>query len=207
MKVDEIKGILECISTLCTENKDYLVELDQAFGDGDLGISMSEGFQEVVSWQKDIEERDIGKFLMQASKVYNEAAPSSLGTILAFFFMGMAKTTKGNEIIEDKKFAEALTSGYENIISKVNSKLGEKTILDSLIPGVNALKEELTEKNIKEAASSGEKAAKDGVEKTKDMIAVHGRAAYHGEKTVGHIDGGAYVGYLVLKGISDFYNK
>lgn len=206
MKVEDLKGIFEKLSLNMNENKDYLIELDQAFGDGDLGISMSEGFIGVVEWQKEIDEKDFGKFLMQASRIYNEAAPSSLGTILSFFFMGMAKSTKGKEEVNEKEFGEALKAGYENIMAKAKSKLGEKTILDSLIPGVEAFIDAADNNDFSVASKKASEVAKEGAESTKDMVSVHGRAAYHGEKTLNHIDGGAYVGYLFMKGIADYFN-
>ena len=78
MNVQNLKGALGCISDIMTENRDYLVELDSRNGDGDLGISMSSGYQAVREFVNQNEETDLGKMLRSCSSVFNESAPSSL---------------------------------------------------------------------------------------------------------------------------------
>ena len=97
MNYDSLKKIITGISDIMAENKDYLVSLDQQNGDGDLGISMASGYKAVKDYVDETDERDLGKLLMKCSSVFNEAAPSSLGTITSFGFMGMAKALKGKE--------------------------------------------------------------------------------------------------------------
>ena len=82
--ISEIKKGISSIAKEMTENRDYLVELDQRNGDGDLGISMSEGFNALVEVLNKTEETDLGKVFRDLSKTFNESAPSSLGTILSF---------------------------------------------------------------------------------------------------------------------------
>lgn len=79
------------ISTLMRLNRDYLIELDQVNGDGDLGISMDDGFRALDEYYSGTVAKDLGQSLRGAAKVLNSAAPSSLGTILSFGLMGMAK--------------------------------------------------------------------------------------------------------------------
>lgn len=81
-----VKGIISAISAEISENKDYLVELDQVNGDGDLGISMDDGYKAVVKFLETAEEPDLGKLIMACGKTFNASAPSSLGTITAFGF-------------------------------------------------------------------------------------------------------------------------
>ena len=95
IKAEDIKGALETISELIEKNRAYLIELDQQNGDGDLGISMDEGFKAVVRYLQEAQEDDLGRLFLNVSKVFNEAAPSSLGTILSIGIMGIAKALKG----------------------------------------------------------------------------------------------------------------
>ena len=104
---------LSKISAVMTENKEYLIKLDQQNGDGDLGVSMSEGFAAAAAFAAETEETDLGKLMMQTGKVFNEAAPSSLGTIISFAFMGMAKSLKGKTEATLPEFAEALKAAAE----------------------------------------------------------------------------------------------
>jgi dihydroxyacetone kinase-like protein len=203
MNSNELKKVFTEISKVITENKDYLIQLDQQNGDGDLGISMSCGFHAVVSNLESLEEKDLGKVFMSCSSKFNEAAPSSLGTILSLGMMGMAKALKGKEDASLCEIADAMTQGLEKIMDKAKSKPGEKTILDALFPAVEALKAN-GEKDQKTACKLAFDAAQAGSESTKAMKSVHGRAAYYGEKSIGLLDGGSVVGKLIFSGIYNY---
>ncbi len=203
MKIKELKEIIICIYSKINENKDYLTKLDQESGDGDLGISMVSGFQAMKDYMEATEETDLGRVLNKCGDVFNEAAPSSLGTILTFFLKGMAKKMKGCSECDLDGISEALQKGIENIMKKAGSKPGEKTILDSLFPAVQAMKSTEVKEPAKEAAI----AAKMGCEKTREMKAVWGRAAYYGEKSFGVLDGGAVVGALIFEAVNEWKNE
>ena len=203
MNVQNLKDAFGHISAIMTENKDYLVELDSRNGDGDLGISMSSGYQAVRNYLETTEETDLGKLLMQCSSVFNESAPSSLGTITAFGMMGMAKALRKKTECTLVELAEAMEAGIQMIMDKAKSKPGEKTILDSLYPAVEALKAHADE-DAKTAFAAAAKAAAEGSESTKQMRSVHGRAAYYGDKSIGMLDGGSVVGKLLFEGILNY---
>lgn len=200
MDYSDLKGAVAAIAAAMAKNKDYLVELDQQNGDGDLGITMSEGYGAVASWLAANDEPDLGKALMRCSAIFNEKAPSTLGTITSFFLMGMAKSLKGKAEADAAELAAAMEAGLALVQEKAKSKPGEKTILDSVAPAVAAL-------GAKAAAGEGwapclaaaAKAAAEGAEATRGMRSVHGRAAYYGDKSVGVIDGGSVVGRLVFE--------
>ncbi|WP_312644034.1 dihydroxyacetone kinase subunit L [Hydrogenoanaerobacterium sp.] len=200
MNATTLKEAFAVISDIMLKNKDYLIELDQQNGDGDLGISMSGGYKAVADYLADAEEKDLGKLLLKSSTVFNEAAPSSLGTITSFGLMGMAKALKGKEETTLAETAEALCAGVEKIMDKAKSKPGEKTILDALCPAVETLKAN-SAADAKTAFQAAYDAAAAGSESTKAMKSVHGRAAYYGEKSIGLLDGGSVVGKLIFEGL------
>jgi len=200
MNAVSLKQAFAFISDVMTENKDYLIELDQQNGDGDLGISMSSGYKAVADYLAAADEKDLGKLLLKSSTIFNEAAPSSLGTITSFGLMGMAKSLKGKEEATLSEVADALNAGVEKIMDKAKSKPGEKTILDALFPAVKALQAN-SAKDAKTAFKAAYDAAEEGSESTKVMKSVHGRAAYYGEKSIGLIDGGSVVGKLIFEGL------
>lgn len=201
MNALSLKKVIGHISDVMTENRDYLVELDSRNGDGDLGISMSGGYRAVKEYLDTAEETDLGKLLMKCSSVFNEAAPSSLGTITSFGMMGMAKALKKKEECTLAELADAMDAGLKMIMDKANSKPGEKTILDALHPAIEALKAHANE-DAKTAFAAAAVAAAEGSESTKQMRSVHGRAAYYGDKSIGMLDGGSVVGKLIFAGIS-----
>jgi len=200
MNAETLKRAMGCISAVMNENRDYLVELDQQNGDGDLGISMAAGYKAAYDYLTGSDEKDLGKLLMKSGSVFNEAAPSSLGTITSFAMMGMARALKGKEEATLEELADAMVAGVERIMEKAKSKPGEKTILDSLYPAVQALRQNCgleAEKALRAAAD----AAAAGAESTRKMKSVHGRAAYYGEQTLGKLDGGAVVGKLLFEAL------
>lgn len=205
---------VQAISELMTENRDLLVKLDQVNGDGDLGISMDDGFRALADFFGNAAPEDLGQAFREGSKVLNASAPSSLGTILSFGLMGMAKALRGQTEVNPATAASALVDGVENIMVKAESKPGEKTILDSLHPGAVALRDALASEGSSDASSSegstvaeatrhAAKVAAEGSEATKQMQAVHGRAAYSASRSIGILDGGSVVGKLIFEGIAN----
>lgn len=202
MTINDLRRAVDAITARIDENKEALVELDQQNGDGDLGISMSGGFHAVADYLHACRETDWGVCLNQCGNRFNEAAPSSLGTILTFFLKGMAKNLKGKEQCDTAELAQAMAAGLENVMGKAGSKPGEKTILDSLSPGIQALAAHAAE-GVQAAFTHAAQAARAGSQRTREMKAVWGRAAYYGEKSLGVLDGGSVVGALIFEAIRD----
>ena len=206
MNATELKAAFSCLSKIMTENKDYLTKLDQQNGDGDLGISMANGFYAVNEYLASADESDLGVLLMRSSSVFNDKAPSSLGTVLSFGLMSMARSLKGKADASLIDIAEAMKSAVGFIMEKAGSKPGEKTVLDSLCPGVDKLVE-MSGVDSKTAFKAAADISKEGAESTRQMRAVHGRAAYYGDKSIGVIDGGAVVGSLIFEALYDFVSN
>lgn len=200
LDANSLRLAMRKISDTMAANRQYLIELDQRNGDGDLGISMSEGFAAASAFVNGSDETDLGKLMVGASKVFNEAAPSSLGTIMSLWMMGMARVFKGREAADAALLGEALVAGVAKIMERANSKPGEKTVLDALDPAARALCENAS-KGMVPALNAAAKAAKEGSDSTAAMKAVHGRAAYYGDKTIGLIDGGSVAGRLVFEAL------
>lgn len=203
MKIKELSSVLSVIADKMAENRDYLISLDQQNGDGDLGISMSDGYGAVAAFLKDCGTEDLGVALNKAANVFNENAPSSLGTITAFIMKGMAKTLKGKTEASCAEMGSAILAGLANVSEKAGSKQGEKTILDAVYPGAEALVAFAGE-GAAAAAEKAAAAAAAGSEATREMRAVWGRAAYFGEKSIGILDGGSVAGRLVFEAINDW---
>ena len=201
MNANSIKLALAAISQKVTENVDLLTELDQQSGDGDLGVSMKSGFEAAKAFSAASMEEDCGRLLNSTADAFNTEAPSSLGTIIAFFMKGMARSLKGKKQFELHELAVAMEAGISNIMTKAGSKAGEKTILDSLVPGTEALLRE-SEKGKTAFALAAQDAAI-GSEATRGMKAVWGRAAYYGEKSIGRLDGGSVVGKIIFEALDE----
>lgn len=201
----DIMAIFKNIYFHMSENKDYLIELDSRAGDGDLGISMCQGFAGVIDEIKalDMDSTEPKKVIMKAAMAMNEHSPSSLGTILSTGMLGGAKAISGKDSLGVQEYKDFVQGALDSICSRAGSKRGEKTILDAIGGALDALQACDDATTLKEAAQKAADGAHAGMEKTKEMMAVHGRAAYYQEKSIGNVDGGATVGMLIFKAISE----
>jgi dihydroxyacetone kinase-like protein len=202
MDLSGLRDAVRRIRDVMADNKDYLIELDQKNGDGDLGISMADGYKAMSGYLDTCAETDLGKALMKCSGVFNEAAPSTLGTITSLWLMGTAKALRGKSEASLAELAGALEAGLNLVMEKAGSKPGDKTILDSLWPAVQELKARALEPAAAAFAAAAQAAAA-GSEATRAMRSVHGRAAYYGDKSIGILDGGSVAGALVFRAIAD----
>lgn len=192
------------ISEEMTKNRTYLVELDQKNGDGDLGVSMSNGycaFADAIAANSD--ETDLGKLIMKGASAFNEAAPSSMGTITSVVMTGMAHSLKGKKDCALVDLVRSFRTGAEKAMERTGSKLGEKTFFDAYCPAIDALEANL-DKNPIAAFGAAANAATAGAEATRQMVSVHGRAAYFADKSIGIIDGGAEVIRILFEAICSF---
>lgn len=197
-----IKDILECIVGVLYEQKDYLTELDSAMGDGDLGITMTTGFKYLYEEFDKIESNDLGNIFMKLGMLMNSKVPSTMGTLISICLIKGAKEAKGKEELTLEDLTSIGKAAINGVMEKGRAKIGDKTMLDALYPAVEALEQSLkSEVNIKEAFKMAYEAAEQGVENTKELKSVHGRAAYYGEKSLGRPDSGAVAVMLIFKGI------
>ena len=118
------------------------------------------------------------------------------------------KAVQGNDEIGLSELSVFFESFVEGIMARGKSKLGDKTVVDSIYPAVNALRKSAENGNsLKEGLVAAHEAAVQGLEDTKNMIAQHGRAAYYGEGSLGKQDAGATVGMLIIQGFLEACNN
>lgn len=206
MDKEFLKKILGEITKVMNEQKNYLIELDGAMGDGDLGLTMSSGFKATYDEIDNIDSEDIGMVMMKLGMKMNSVVPSTMGTLISTCFIKSAKEAKGKtevDLLTASKMGRAAVNG---VMERGKAKIGEKTMLDSLDPAVRALEKAAEEnKDLKVAFENAYEAAKQGVENTKQIKSVHGRAAYYGEKSLGRPDSGAVAVMFIFKGIAQSF--
>ncbi len=200
MNADTIKGFTRCWSDIMLENRDRLVDLDSVAGDGDIGLVLSDGFKKVDEVISVSDQRDAGKLFYQIGKTLSQVAPSSMGTLLANGFMRGGKTLRGKEEFSVSDLRDMLQSFADAIMEMGGAKEGEKTALDSLLPGVRALSDS-TEKDARDALKAASDAAAAGFENTRNMVAKHGRIAVRGEESRTIADPGAAAVALLFEGM------
>lgn len=200
MDVNYLKKLLCCTADIMMENKENLIQLDSVVGDGDLGLTMSDGFKAAADNAKASTESDAGKLIYMAGKAMSTTVPSTMGTLMASGLMQAGKVLKGKTDIEFSDIVDLYAAYEEGVMNRGKAKVNEKTFLDGIDPAVISLKESLANNlNIKEAADKAYQAAQEGYENTATMLAVHGRAATRGEASRTLKDPGACVAVLMMK--------
>lgn len=200
MDVNYLKKLLRCTADIMMENKENLIQLDSVVGDGDLGLTMSDGFKAAADNAKASTESDVGKLIYMAGKAMSTAVPSTMGTLMASGLMQAGKVLKGKTDIEFSDIVDLYAAYEEGVMNRGKAKVNEKTFLDGIDPAVISLKESLANNlAIKSAADKAYQAAQEGYENTATMLAVHGRAATRGEASRTLKDPGACVAVLMMK--------
>lgn len=192
--------LLKEISDIMAENRDHLIEMDSIVGDGDLGLTMGDGFKAAYEKVLDGSVTDAGKLLYQAGKAMASAVPSTMGTLMASGLMQTGKVLKGTETLENADVAKLFEAYEAGVANRGKAKVGEKTFIDGIHPAVESLNAAAASgASLEEMAAGAVKAAEDGFKNTTTMLAVHGRAATRGEASRSLEDPGAYVAVLIMK--------
>lgn len=192
--------LLKCIMDIMVEHKDYLIELDSVVGDGDLGLTMGDGFTAAYKAAAAFEGDDTGKLLYTSGKAMSIAVPSTMGTLMASGFMNAGKVLKGKTELENGDIAVLFQAYMDGVSGRGKAKIGDKTFLDGLYPAVEVLKASIQSgEALPAAAQKAAEAAEAGFQNTTTMIAVHGRAATRGEASRALLDPGAAVAMLIMK--------
>lgn len=195
---------IEKIGETIHENKDFLTELDREIGDADHGVNMSRGFT-AVEEKVPQDEEDIGKVLKKTGMTLLSTVGGASGPLYGTAYMEAAKVLNGKTKLEADDFTAVLEAAIAGIQKRGKAVQGEKTMLDSLFPALEAYKAAIAEgKDIGAGLDAAVEAAEKGVEFTKTIRATKGRASYLGDRSIGHQDPGATSATLTLKTIRDF---
>ncbi|HCM1977540.1 TPA: DAK2 domain-containing protein [Salmonella enterica subsp. houtenae serovar 47:z36:-] len=182
-------------------NKSVLTVLDSVVGDGDLGLTMSDGFAAAERTVQHSDETDVGHFFYQAGKAMASAVPSTMGTLMASGLMQAGNVFKGRETMALADSGAFFEAWYAGVQQRGKAQPGEKTFLDGMAPALAALR---ADDEPLAAAREALLQAQQGVEQTTTMVAKHGRAAIHGERSRAFADPGAMVAQLLMQGYFNF---
>jgi dihydroxyacetone kinase-like protein len=196
------KIIVENLIATIQENAAYLSEIDGAIGDGDHGINMNKGF---ALCQKRLAGKDVdfSMALNTLGRVLLMEIGGSIGPLYGTFFREMAKASQGKEVIDAQIFLAILQAALAGIQSLSQAKVGDKTLMDTLIPAIDAYENSLNAgKSFPDALKDMMAAAEAGKDSTKDLVAKIGRASRLGERSRGVLDTGATSCWLILRSMA-----
>jgi dihydroxyacetone kinase phosphoprotein-dependent L subunit len=188
----DVERVVHTIATVSVENEKYFGDLDAVVGDGDFGYSMARGFELVLSGWDDFDRTDIGTFLKKVAIVITSRIGGTSGPIWGTAFLRAGSTAGAATELEAAQVVDMLRAAIEGIKARGKSDVGDKTLLDALVPATDTI-----EQNIAAGADApstlraAARVARERAEATRSMQAMRGRAAYTGERSIGTLDAGA----------------
>lgn len=198
----DIVKIVEKMSDVIIENEVYFCELDSVAGDGDFGMSLAKGFKVLKKEWDSLPKEDIGEFLKKCGMLITEHCGGASGPIWGSAFRSAGKHALGKKELNLIELGELLQSAVDGIQKRGGAKLGDKTLLDALIPATESIKKggEARQGILETMRKSAQEAAA-GAERTKEIVATKGRASYLGERSINYPDAGAMAIAIIFNGI------
>ena len=190
---------IELAAADIAEQRDYLVDLDRAIGDGDHGENMDRGFKAALEALGQAQPASVAEVLKTVAKTLMSTVGGAAGPLYGTAFLRASKAAGDGEL--DGAGAAAVIAGaLEGIQARGKATTGEKTMVDAWTPALEAARAAAESGSdaaaVFEAAAT---AAEAGAASTEPMRATKGRASYLGERSIGHLDPGAVSTSLILR--------
>lgn len=201
---EDTRNMLIYIADKVMKKKGYLTEIDSAIGDGDHGIGMYGGMKKVKRKLLTMTgEENVYKLFEEAGTQMLNSMGGASGVIFGSLYLAGAEGMEARSEINGDDLARMERKSLTAIQERGGAQAGDKTMVDALLPAVEAL-EENAGKSLLEMLKAAEEAAGQGVEDTKKYKAKFGRAKSLLERAIGHQDAGATSVWLILQGMREF---
>lgn len=202
--IADVEFVMRTLAENIVANETYFGELDAVVGDGDFGYSLARGFEIVLDQWDGFDRSDPGVFLTKIAAATSARIGGTSGPIWGTAMLRAGVQLKEHPQIEGADVVRALRASIEGIKTRGQADVGDKTLLDSLVPAVDTLEAELgTGHSPKQVVAAMAEAAESAAENTKTMQAMRGRASYTGERSIGSVDAGAKAVAVLLASLAD----
>jgi dihydroxyacetone kinase-like protein len=204
----DVEAVVRTIATVAVDNEKYFGDLDAVVGDGDFGYSMARGFELVLQGWDGFDRTDIGTFLKKVAVVITSRIGGTSGPIWGTAFLRAGAAAGATDRLSPDQVVAMLRAAIAGIMARGKSDVGDKTLLDALVPAVDAVEAAVLEGGTAASALRAAAAtARERAEATRSMIAKRGRAAYTGERSIGTLDAGAVAVAVMLEALADQWAK
>ena len=204
----DVEAVVRTIATVAVDNEKYFGDLDAVVGDGDFGYSMARGFELVLQGWDDFDRTDIGTFLKKVAVVITSRIGGTSGPIWGTAFLRAGAAAGAVDRLSPDQVVAMLRAAIGGIMARGKSDVGDKTLLDALVPAVDAAEAAVLEGGTAASAlRAAASTARERAEATRSMIAKRGRAAYTGERSIGTLDAGAVAVAVMFEALADQWAK
>jgi len=196
----DVRAWIGDFSAVITEHRAELVALDTAIGDADHGTNMDRGMRAAVEKLGATEGDDIGALLKAVAMTLISKVGGAAGPLYGTLFLQMGTAAAGKEELDLAGWTAALEAGIKGVQARGKAEPDDKTMIDALLPALDALKTAEGEgASLGDALRRSADAAEEGMRATIPLEARKGRASYLGPRSVGHQDPGATSSQLLLE--------
>ncbi|WP_020502237.1 dihydroxyacetone kinase subunit DhaL [Sciscionella marina] len=192
---EDVRAALYRVVETVREHRDELVELDRVIGDGDHGENLRRGFD---AWAAAPTGESPAEVLKQLATTLISKVGGAAGPLYGTAFLRASTAVRDLAELDAAAVVAALRAGLDGVVARGKAEPGDKTMVDALAPAVTAAESAVT---VSEALEAAARAAAEGAEATRDLVARKGRASYLGERSAGHIDPGARSTALILRAL------
>lgn len=205
--LDRTELVVRTIAETCVRNEAYFGQLDAVVGDGDFGFSLGRGFEKVLAGWDDLDRTDAGVFLQKVAMVISSRMGGTSGPIWGTAFLRAGGVAKGRDRLGGAEAVEMLRAAAEGIKKRGGADLGEKTLLDSLVPMTDTIERLLADgADTPTILAAAARTARERAEATSALQARRGRASYTGERSIGSVDPGAIAVAVLAEEIARRWN-
>ena len=203
---NEVDLVMTTIIDTCLDNEKYFGDLDSVVGDGDFGYSLARGFEKVQAQYGELDRTDIGTFLKKVGMLVTSRIGGTSGPIWGTAFLRAGMTAGATTSLDGADVVAMLRAAVAGIMARGGAELGDKTLLDALVPMTDSIEESLaagaSSDEIVDRAAVVTRSAADA---TAELVAKRGRAAYTGERSRGSVDAGATAVAVIIEQIAEVW--
>lgn len=204
----EVEYVVRTIAQAAVDNEQFFSDLDSVVGDGDFGHSLARGFEVVLRDWDSYDRTDAGTFLRKIAVAITSKIGGTSGPIWGTAFLRAGGAVAGRSELSGEDVVAMLRAAAEGISARGKAVLGDKTLLDALIPTTDTIEEAVGHRQpAADIAASAAKAMNEAAAATKLLEAKRGRASYTGERSIGSVDAGAMALAVIADRIAEGWPK
>ncbi|MCB1122801.1 MAG: dihydroxyacetone kinase subunit L [Verrucomicrobiae bacterium] len=206
LNAEEVKSMMIAVADAVIDNEKALSDADRQLGDGDHGLGMKRGFTEARKQLEALAPSSVSQVFTTTGMALMSTMGGASGAVFGMMFQMGGTAIASAEGLDATSLSTFLDGAAQGVMNIGKAKPGDKTMVDALVSAQEAAAAN-KDKEFAEALAAVAEGAREGMERTKDMIAVHGRARTLGEKCLGYPDAGALSVSIIFKAASDFVSS
>lgn len=203
----DVEFVVRSIAQTVVDNEKEFGDLDAVAGDGDFGYSLARGFEVVLSEWESFDRSDAATFIKRVAATLTKKIGGTSGPIWGTAFLRAAKAAEGQSL-DGTVVVAMLRAAVEGIQQRGSAELGDKTLIDAIVPATDALESAVGDgASAPEAAKAFAEAARKAAEETSVLQARRGRASYTGERSKGSPDAGAMAVAVIAEDLATRWSE